>query len=254
MKVSKISSKATYHKCIKELNDWQYLKYKPSYNPFKGSLVYLFNTQYEEEKSKSKYKQISLFNFQPTNQNEDFNHTKNQTSAEQALVSHHTKIGTSTEQALVPYLNIYKHNKQNIVNLDKQTKKSEIQNLNELEKKEKSSAKKERSLTAKNKRTPFPFSEGEGGQRTDEATVPPNQNEVKEYFTTQNYSSIEGEKFYNYFQSNGWLVGGKAKMKDWKAAADNWIINAKKFAEQKSVKPKAKHLHTKQNKNYNEPL
>jgi hypothetical protein len=118
----------------------------------------------------------------------------------------------------------------------------------------------QRSVTAKNKRTPFPFSEGERGQRTDEATVPPNQNEVKEYFTTQDYPSIEGEKFYNYFQSNGWLVGGKAKMKDWKAAADNWIINAKKFnpplrSERAGVRPpKAKHLHTKQNKNYNEPL
>jgi len=43
MRVSKISAKATYHKCMKELNDWQNLKYKPSYNPFKGSLVYLFN-------------------------------------------------------------------------------------------------------------------------------------------------------------------------------------------------------------------
>ena len=43
MKVSKISSKATYHKCMKELYNLGYLKYMPSYNPYKGSLVYLFN-------------------------------------------------------------------------------------------------------------------------------------------------------------------------------------------------------------------
>ncbi len=43
MRVSKICSKATYHKCMRELNDFGYLSYQPSYNPYKGSLVYLFN-------------------------------------------------------------------------------------------------------------------------------------------------------------------------------------------------------------------
>lgn len=43
MKLSKIGSTATYHKCIKELNHWKYILYKPSHNPFKGSKVKLFN-------------------------------------------------------------------------------------------------------------------------------------------------------------------------------------------------------------------
>ena len=30
---------------------------------------------------------------------------------------------------------------------------------------------------------------------------------------------MEADKFYNYFSSNGWLVGGKTPMKDWRAAA-----------------------------------
>ena len=70
------------------------------------------------------------------------------------------------------------------------------------------------------------------------------------------------KKFYNYFQSNGWLVGGRTKMKDWKAAARNWMLNAQKFNSHplegqgvvKSAKPKPKHLQTNQSKNYNEPL
>jgi hypothetical protein len=41
MRVSKISSRATYVKCIKNLHEYGYIKYVPSYNRFAGSLVYL---------------------------------------------------------------------------------------------------------------------------------------------------------------------------------------------------------------------
>ena len=41
MKVAKINGLATYHKCIKDLNDFGYIQYLPSYNPAIGSLVYL---------------------------------------------------------------------------------------------------------------------------------------------------------------------------------------------------------------------
>lgn len=40
---SKIGSRATYHKCMRELNDKGYIKYIPTFNPFKGSSVQLFN-------------------------------------------------------------------------------------------------------------------------------------------------------------------------------------------------------------------
>jgi len=31
------------------------------------------------------------------------------------------------------------------------------------------------------------------------------------------------ERFFNHFESNGWKVSGRTAMKDWKAAARNWI-------------------------------
>lgn len=40
MAFSKIASVATYHKCIKEMNEFGYIRYQPSFNPKKGSLVY----------------------------------------------------------------------------------------------------------------------------------------------------------------------------------------------------------------------
>ena len=68
MRFSKIGSKSTYHKCIKELSHWQYIIYYPSHNPYKGS-------------------KIKMFKFG--------------TSTGQALVHNNTNIETSTRQALV---------------------------------------------------------------------------------------------------------------------------------------------------------
>jgi hypothetical protein len=74
--------------------------------------------------------------------------------------------------------------------------------------------------------------------------------EIQEYFTSQEYSPIEAEKFFNYFESNGWLVGGKTRMKDWQAAARNWILNTTKF----NNSPKPSRLHASVEKDYGEPL
>lgn len=71
MDFSKIGSKSTYHKCIKELSHWNYLLYIPSHNPFKGSRIKMF----------------------------DFG-----TSNGQAVDRSRTKIGTSSGQALVPII------------------------------------------------------------------------------------------------------------------------------------------------------
>ncbi len=41
MSASKISSSATYHKCIRDLHDFGYIKYIPSHHPVLGSLAFL---------------------------------------------------------------------------------------------------------------------------------------------------------------------------------------------------------------------
>jgi len=42
MKLSKVRSKSTYSKCLNELNQWQYIRYLPSNNPFVKSTFSLF--------------------------------------------------------------------------------------------------------------------------------------------------------------------------------------------------------------------
>ena len=40
MAYSKIASIATYHKCIRELDKYGYIRYQPCFHPGKGSLIY----------------------------------------------------------------------------------------------------------------------------------------------------------------------------------------------------------------------
>lgn len=48
----------------------------------------------------------------------------------------------------------------------------------------------------------------------------PTLEEVRAY-CEERHNGIDPEKFYDYYESQGWLVG-KSRMKDWKAAMRNW--------------------------------
>lgn len=79
---------------------------------------------------------------------------------------------------------------------------------------------------------------------------PPSIEQLKEFFLESESTGKEAENFFNYFESNGWLVGGKAKMKNWKAAARNWISRCSNFK-----KPEKKnYLDVNQDKDYSMPL
>ena len=80
MKLSKIGSRTTYHRCIKELSHWSYFEYLPSHNSFHGS-------------------KIRMFNFCTSGgQAMDSSQIKNCTSDGQALVSINKHIQTVTNQ------------------------------------------------------------------------------------------------------------------------------------------------------------
>lgn len=58
--------------------------------------------------------------------------------------------------------------------------------------------------------------------------TPPTLEDVSAY-VYENNINIDPEAFFDHFTSNGWLVGGKTKMKDWKAAVRNWERNERKW-------------------------
>ena len=175
MRLSKIGSKNTYHKCISELSEWGFFLYCPSHNPMKGSTVKMYK----------------------------FGTSSGTTTR--------TSTGTTSVQvpvqALVPSIN-----NTNINKLSKQNKQGE---------------------SKKN-------------------FTPPSLEEVLEFFKIQKFVLEEAEPFFLYYQANGWLVG-KAKMKDWQAAARNWILRSKKFQAEKNGKLTPHQLHAKPT-NYEETL
>lgn len=207
MRVSKICSRATYHKCMRELHEKGYLKYEPSFNPFRGSQVYLVDLS-ETVKPKQKRVPLAVKNGEPNEQPNEIAVNKQQTSslpaAELPLVSSINNINST--------------NNINVLNEEKSKKNNSKKNL----------IKKFRE---------------------------PSSAEVGLFFKEQKCKSEDAERFYNYYSSNGWLVGGKTRMKNWEAAARNWILNADKFQSKDNTKLlKPNNLHVKTDKNYGEPL
>ena len=168
MSFSKIGSKTTYHRCIRDLSNWCYLLYSPSYNPYKGS-------------------KIKMHKFG--------------TGSGQVVDLSRPING----QALVSNTNIYKQ-KENIYKLDQ----------------------------------------------------PKNEIEVIDFFKKENWPEIEAKKFYNHYLGIGWRVGGKTKIVNWHATANNWMLKAEEI--KKAQKTNNGHRHNQDNlkvvkdKNYNEPL
>jgi hypothetical protein len=252
MLICKISSKATYHKCMKDLNDKGYIKYEPSYNPFKGSIIFLFDFS----EPKEPVQKIANSPKKNVPQNE-LVMNKQRTSSKPSTC-------TSTEQALVSSINniniTNNSNFKNDLNLEKQAKIFENENLffEEKDEKEKSSAKKEKLeiLADDNRQIIQTFTDTDEKQteKSRQKENNPDIDEVKSYFLQQNFPELEAIKFFNYFSSVGWLVGGKIPMVDWQAAAQNWILNAIKFKSYEKPPDRAKHLNTENDKDYGEPL
>jgi hypothetical protein len=221
MRISKISSMATYHKCLKNLHALGYIKYEPSFNPYKGSHVYLFNFAEDLKPHQKKDKATS-----------NFEHVDEQV-VNKLCTSDETGIEQVNEIALVPYINnTNSKDDLNIENLGEPTEKNEneiqfLKNHNDI-KEEKSSAKKEEKFI-------------------------PQYDDVLVFFSEHSFPELEANKFYNYFKSNGWLVGGKTPMADWHAAAKNWMLNVPKFINHGRT-DSAKQFDTSAGKDYSEPL
>jgi hypothetical protein len=62
----------------------------------------------------------------------------------------------------------------------------------------------------------------------------PELNSVIDYFTEKDHMG-EADNFFNYYESNGWKVG-RNPMKNWKAAANNWINNSSKYNQNGTAK------------------
>jgi len=256
MRISKISSKATYHKCIKDLVKNGYIIYSPSYNPYKSSMVEILELDfYTKPITRKEAKKL-----------------KNEQVIEQVdepvLNQHCTSNDTSTEQVYIYTNNINNTNSLNDINSESQ----KIEKLNfqpgfkndfvipraaegpKKKLREKKRYNPDVDIQSVSSRARHPER-----SRVTRNEGPPDIEEVKNYFQEKNCAPEEAERFFNYYASKGWLVGGKSKMKDWRASCNHWILNIERFNPkprhaESAAGPKPNHLHTTNQKDYNEPL
>ena len=247
MKASKINSNATYHKCMKELQTLGFIEYLPTFNPHSSSNVNMINFS-EEAKTKPKHEPLTYSNNEPVQKT--------------TLSKNNKAIEQVNEQA---YIYNNKQTYLNNINIDIGTNSNFLENeklIFEEKKEEKSSVKKEEmplALADDNLQILKKIAESSENKNERQIknlnSIIPSLELTIEYFMFQSSTEIEANKFFNYYSSTGWLVGGKTKMRDWKAAARNWIMNQDKFKIKTPIAQLMPHnLNIANNKNYAEPL
>lgn len=269
MQVSKIGSVNTYSKCMKELDAWGYFRYEPSYNPLRGSKVYMYRFDRGTDKADG---QLTIKAVRPSLNN----------------INSNKQINSLSKQPVPNPIRVEPAPNGEPTDPDKRpvTKKVTALNDNRFIKKEKFAPKEkaisldqnecrraEDSKCLSTEAPAYTWRVSEIKQRkTQDAPKeaserkfrPPEEPEAITFFQdlltskgdTHTNGTLEGQKFFNYFQSVGWKVGKSKPMKDWKAAARNWLLNAKKCSIQNNETDKQRNpnLHTKNDKNYGEPL
>lgn len=231
MEMSKIGSANTYSKCLKQLSDWNYINYIPSKSRFVSSKVHMYRFDTSSDTTPD---------------------TSCDTSCD---TSPDTTSDTSSVHLVRPFINNIKH----IVNYNKQYKTiegSEKKSLPPPPKKIDNEFSFFKNEESKNESHLPDDSENSIKKTTSSKKtkrfVPPELKDVIVFFKEKKSSSQQAEMFFNHFESNGWMVGGRAKMKDWKAAARNWITRSYEFKKEKN--PSMTRLNVNESKDYNIPL
>ena len=232
----KIGSNHTYYRVLKDLSNWGYIQYEPSFSPVKGSL-------------------INLCIFAPDApgivSNNEHEQCKNDIGSCAEMHQERCKNDIATCAKMHPSINN--------ININNKTYREELtQNKKQILNSEKMETSKTITSNSKRKKVAPKKVEDENrnpdsfGKKTFQK---PNLDEVIVFFKSENHPEVEAQKFFNHFESNGWKVGGKTPMKNWQAAARNWMLNSQRFiAPQGFPKPQQKPKPLPNNKNYSEPL
>lgn len=192
MGLCKIGSKNTYHKCIKELHEANYIVYHPAstpYQPVKISMIRL------DKQQQSDPTQLDLFS----------SCLNNETQQVPIL----TATGTENDTTQVPKVG------QLIKQTNNKTSKvcnTPTQFLNT------GSSKESEHVT--------PHVPNMGPSQKNDITIP-TLTEVEDYFKEKNYPADEAAKFFYYNQSKNWMLTEKFKIRNWTSLVKKWILNCK---------------------------
>lgn len=256
MSITGIGSKNTYHKCMKELHQFGYIRYQPSINKFQKSKVHMIRLNIIEKEVPN---QLVLFenpNFISERKNVNSSTKTSVPELIPAQSRYCAAYSPSINTGTVPFFGLsikYKPvNNKEFQSSSSLTEKIFSKNsflekcINDL------------GTSPKPVSAPQQVRAVELKQIQDNlATKPryPNIEEVISFFAKNKYPETEAKKFFNHYQSNGWLVGGKTPMNNWQSSANKWMLNTIHFnsKQSKSNVPLPKDQYSNE-KDFSEPL
>lgn len=233
MQISKIGSKNTYHKCIRELHQAKYIIYSPPSSRFQPVTIRMLRLDVKEDKTP--IEQLDLF----TQISDEKPSPKSGTHSVPNLIEPSPNIDTRTVPNLtdpgpkigtdtVPNLG-------HIIKLNSKHKNSVCNTPTEFfENNEENPRPNEESQS--------PFFKG-GGRRPGDLGVArtaggcsrqdgkslspdaPTFAEVEGFFRKNKYSLQEAYKFFYYNQGKNWMFTEKLAITNWKALAHKWMLN-----------------------------
>lgn len=204
MKQSKIGSKNTYHKCIKELHESKYIFYHPTTSKFLPVRISLIRLDVQEDQP-TRYKQLDLFGEEKA----ESACPNNETDSVPDLRPTSTDFDTGTVPKVGHNIK-HKH-------FNKTESKQPAQKI--FDKNEKLSG-AINSLAG----VPNPVHQ------------PGGISEVQAFFSQNSYPNSEAKKFFNHYKAIGWKIKGITPIEDWQAAAHKWMLNTAKYEPLKTGK------------------
>jgi hypothetical protein len=263
MQAAKVGSTRTYYKCLNALHEFGYIVYTPSRCPITGSKVsinLLSDTSEEAENGEEIPSRLPKSTQVQHGQNRPMSWCKS---------------ATTEDPVVTPLL---KHNI-NLLNNKTRERRAHEKKIDHgflekkcREEKEERPAGERREIAQSSNATPpssFPSENSLVSKRKMEVArnfSMPTLEEIKDFFEQMTCPSglkmdrqarqLEAIKFFHHFESNGWLVGGKSPMRNWKAGCRSWVAKIPYFtrkANQTQV-PERKNFHVNQQKNFAQAL
>lgn len=208
--ITGIGSKNTYLKCMKDLHRFGYILYSPSTNKFQKSKIQIARLDGMKE---NLLKQLELFESENLPEN-----------AADELIHSEPKSGPVSVPDMVPYVSQSCDRTGPKSDPDTGSNMGLLIKHKQINKREEENSPTE-NIFLKNK----PVENAVSSPGAEQKMSRPEIAQVLSFFKKNNYPDIEAKKFFNHYQSNGWLVGGSAPMTDWHSSAHKWMLNAEKF-------------------------
>lgn len=198
MQLSKIGSKNTYHKCIKELHHTRFIVCHPRNSKFEPLKISIPRLDLKWEQIGSI--QLDIFNDSTISQC-----PKNEPMSVPELIPQSVKIGLAT----VPKLGLsYKPNNKLLKCVQNTPKKNKPKN--DFLKTKKS---KKNLGSPAPKKVPAPKKES------------PQLSEIIAFFQANNFPEEEAHKFFYYNEGKDWMLTPKIKIKKWQPLVHKWMLS-----------------------------